>query len=70
MQQLSTVIGYWAGDKYILNAGYTAAYWQVAYPEQVKPIADLVKLTEGNTKYKNLYQIATDHACNDITAYN
>lgn len=58
MQQLSTVIGYWAGDKYILNAGYTAAYWQVAYPEQVKPIADLVKLTEGNEKYKNLYQIA------------
>src|SRR5690349_8774936 len=58
MQQLSTVIGYWAGDKYLLNAGYTAAYWQVAYPEQVKPIADLVKLTEGNAKYKNLYQIA------------
>src|SRR3982751_6918312 len=41
MQQLSTVIGYWAGDKYLLNAGYTAAYWQVAYPEQVKPIGDL-----------------------------
>ncbi|MEO8405923.1 MAG: hypothetical protein ABI480_15055, partial [Chitinophagaceae bacterium] len=35
MQELSTVIGYWAGDKYLLNADYTAAYWQVAYPEQV-----------------------------------
>jgi hypothetical protein len=58
MQQLSTVIGYWAGDKYLLNAGYTAAYWQVSYPEQVKPVADLVKLTEGKDQYKNLHQIA------------
>jgi len=58
MQQLSTVVGYWAGDKYILNQNYTAAYWQVAYPEHVKPIAYLVKLTEGKSQYKNLYQIA------------
>lgn len=58
MQQLSTVIGYWAGDKYLLNEGYTAAYWQVAYPEQVKPVVDLVKFTEGKDKYKNLHQIA------------
>jgi hypothetical protein len=58
MQQLSTVIGYWAGDKYLLNEAYTAAYWQVAYPEQVKPISDLVKFTEGKTQYKNLHQIA------------
>jgi hypothetical protein len=58
MQQLSTVIGYWAGDKYLLNQDYTAAYWQVAYPEQVKPIADLVKLTEGKDQHKNLHQIA------------
>lgn len=58
MQQLSTVIGYWAGDKYLLNADYTAAYWIVAYPEQVKPIADLVELTKGKDKYKNLHQIA------------
>ncbi len=58
MQQLSTVIGYWAGDKYILNADYTAAYWQVAYPEQVKPVTDLFKLTEGKDQYKNLHQIS------------
>lgn len=58
MQQLSTVIGYWAGDKYLLNEAYTAAYWQVAYPEQVKPVVDLVEFTRGKDKYKNLYQIA------------
>src|SRR5262245_39198316 len=26
MQGFATVISYWAGDKYILNSGYTAAY--------------------------------------------
>lgn len=70
MQGLSTVIGYWAGDKYLLNATYTAAYWGFdagfngsvngdgAYPEQVKPIVDIIQSTTGETQYKNLHQIA------------
>lgn len=68
MQGLSSVIGYWAGDKYILNATYTAAYWGFntgsittgngAYPEQVRPIVDVVHSTEGKVKYKNLHQVA------------
>lgn len=58
MQQMSTVIGYWAGDKYLLNPDYTAAYWQVSFPEQVKPASDLLKLTEGKEAYKNLYQVS------------
>ncbi|MEP6711774.1 MAG: SusD/RagB family nutrient-binding outer membrane lipoprotein [Ferruginibacter sp.] len=58
MQGLSTVIGYWAGDKYLLNEGYTAAYWTVAYPEQVKPVVDLVQFTKEKPQYKNLYQIS------------
>lgn len=58
MQGLSTVISYWAGDKYLLNEAYTTAYWQVAYPEQVKPIVDLVQFTKDKPQYKNLYQIS------------
>jgi hypothetical protein len=65
IQGFSTVIGYWAGDKYLLNPDYTAAYWGFgsgsggdgAYPEQVKPIVDLVEFTNGKAQYKNLYQI-------------
>jgi hypothetical protein len=57
IQGLSTVVGYWAGDKYLLNEGYTAAYWQVAYPEQVKPVVDLVNFTKDKEQYKNLHQI-------------
>ena len=57
MQQLSTVIGYWAGDKYILNPDYASAYWDKAYPDQVKPVVELVQFTKDKEKYKNLHQI-------------
>ena len=68
IQGFSSVISYWAGDKYILNSGYTAAYWGFsagtttggdgAYPEQVRPIVDVVQSTTGKPQYKNLHQIA------------
>lgn len=58
MQQLSHVAGYWAGDKYLLNEAYTASYFERAYAEQVKNIADLMKLTEDKPEHKNLHQIA------------
>jgi hypothetical protein len=58
MQGMSSVISYWAGDKYLLNEGYTGAYWERAYSEQVKPITDLVASTEGKAQNKNLHQIA------------
>ncbi|HMI01393.1 MAG TPA: SusD/RagB family nutrient-binding outer membrane lipoprotein, partial [Pedobacter sp.] len=62
MQGLSSVISYWAGDKYLLNEGYTAAYWGNnavgAYIEQVRPIVDVVEFTKGKTKYTNLRQVA------------
>jgi len=58
MQGFSTVIGYWAGDKYLLNEGYTSAYWGNAYSEQVKPIVDIVESTKDKAQYKNLNAIA------------
>lgn len=67
MQGLSSVIGYWAGDKYISNPTYTAAYWGFssnsitsgdgAYPEQVRLIVDLLAFTKGKKEYQNLHQI-------------
>ena len=58
MQATATVIGYWVGDKYLLSQGYAGAYFERAYSEQIKPIADLVVFTTGKPQYKNLYQIA------------
>jgi Starch-binding associating with outer membrane len=63
IQGTATSIGYWAGDKYLANPEYTAAYWQSdngadgAYSEQVKNIVDMVSTTAGVAKYNNLYQI-------------
>ncbi|HUH32775.1 MAG TPA: SusD/RagB family nutrient-binding outer membrane lipoprotein [Daejeonella sp.] len=57
MQQLSHVADYWVGDKYTLNEAYTAAYFERAYAEQVKNIADMLKLTENKPELKNLHQI-------------
>ena len=63
IQGFATSIGYWAGDKYLANPEYTAAYWQSdngadgAYAEQVKPIVDMVTTTTGKAQYNNLHQI-------------
>lgn len=58
MQGFSTVVSYWAGDKYLLTPWYTSAPWERAYAEQVKPIVDVVELTKDNEKYGNLHQVA------------
>ncbi|RVU00965.1 SusD/RagB family nutrient-binding outer membrane lipoprotein [Mucilaginibacter limnophilus] len=58
MQGFSSVVSYWAGDKYLLNEGYTAAYWEKSYSEQVKPIVDIIEWTKDKPQYKNLTQIA------------
>ncbi|MCX2573151.1 SusD/RagB family nutrient-binding outer membrane lipoprotein [Pedobacter sandarakinus] len=57
MQGMSSVIGYWAGDKYMLNEGYTAAYWEKAYPDQIKYAADLVEFTKDKPQYNNVHQM-------------
>jgi hypothetical protein len=68
IQGFSSVISYWAGDKYILNPGYTAAYFGFsgggatggdgAYPEQVRPIVDVIQSINGKPQYNNLTQVA------------
>ena len=62
MQGFSTVISYWAGDKYRLNAAYAAAYWGFsgdgAYYEQIRPIMDVIKTTADQPQYKNLHEMA------------
>lgn len=58
VQGMASVISYWAGDKYLLNEGYTAAYWEKSYSEQVKSVTDLVEQTRNKPQYKNLHQMA------------
>lgn len=58
IQHFSHVAGYWVGDKYNLNAGYAASYFERAYDEQVRRVQHLVEQTKGKTQYTNLYQMA------------
>jgi hypothetical protein len=62
MQHMSAVTADWPGDKYVQNEAYTAAYWGTAvagaYIEQVNPIVEAMRFTEGKERYKNLHQIS------------
>ncbi|SMG31387.1 SusD/RagB family nutrient-binding outer membrane lipoprotein [Sphingobacterium psychroaquaticum] len=62
IQGMSTVVSYWAGDKYMLNEGYTAAYWGTsavgAYIEQVRFIVDVIEFTKDKPEASNLYNVA------------
>jgi hypothetical protein len=56
MQQLANTSWY-AGDKYMQNDGWAASYFDVAYRDQVKYIADLLEITKDNPALSNLYQV-------------
>lgn len=58
MQGFATVMSYWSGDKYQLNAGYTSAYWERAYDEQVKRVVDLVEFTRDKPEFYNLHHLS------------
>lgn len=57
MQQLSNVSWY-AGDKYMQNDGWASSYFERAYPDQVKYITDVARITKDNSYLANLYQIS------------
>ncbi len=46
IQHLSATCGYWTGDKYTWNSGYSSSLFDRAYTEQVREIQDLVNTLE------------------------
>jgi len=47
MQHLAATCGYWSGDKYSYNGGYSSSLIDRAYNEQVKDIVDLINTLEA-----------------------
>ena len=41
MQHLAALPGYWVGDKYFYNAGYSSSLWDRYYPDVAKNLEDL-----------------------------
>ena len=46
IQHLSALCGYWSGDKYTYNGGYSSSLIDNAYREQVKDMQDLINTLE------------------------
>lgn len=57
MQHLAALPGYWAGDKYTYNAGYSASMWDRYYPNIAKNIEDLSVQTCADPEDANLCAI-------------
>lgn len=47
IQHYATLCGYWSGDKYTYNAGYSSSLFDRAYGETVKDIQDLIFTLEN-----------------------
>jgi hypothetical protein len=58
IQHLSSATGYWAGDKYTLNASYNSAYWDMNYTNGIKDIVEVVENTKDKADMSNIYNIA------------
>lgn len=62
MQHLATLPTYWVGDKYLYNAGYSAALWDRAFTNYIKDLTNLVEITdptvEGQEEFVNYHAIA------------
>ncbi len=46
MQHFASTCGYWVGDKYAYNGGYSSSLFDRAYTEQVKDMQDLINTLE------------------------
>ncbi len=49
IQHMSALCGYWTGDKYTYNGGYSSSLIDRAYNEQVKDMQDLINTLESGT---------------------
>ncbi len=50
MQHHASTAGYWTGDKYTYNAQYSGSWWERAYGDRVKTLADIIIQLENDTE--------------------
>jgi hypothetical protein len=62
MQIFATLPGYWSGDKYLRNSGYSSSLWDRAYNNYIKDLVNLVEVTDpevvGDNSQINYHAIA------------
>ncbi|GAB5518726.1 MAG: SusD/RagB family nutrient-binding outer membrane lipoprotein [Rhodothermales bacterium] len=57
MQHIAALPGYWSGDKYSYNAGYSSAMWDRYYPNIARNIEDLLVQTCADPEDANMCAI-------------
>ncbi|MCY4171542.1 MAG: SusD/RagB family nutrient-binding outer membrane lipoprotein [Bacteroidetes bacterium] len=57
IQHLAALPGYWSGDKYFYNPGYSAAMWDRYYPNISRNLEDLLVQTAADPEMVNMHHI-------------
>ena len=63
IQHNASLAGYWSGDKYLLNEGYSSSLWDRYYPDPIKTLTHIVDQTAGVAESENLNAMATIMRC-------
>ncbi|MDW3194974.1 MAG: SusD/RagB family nutrient-binding outer membrane lipoprotein [Cytophagales bacterium] len=59
IQHNASLAGYWSGDKYLYNAGYSASLWDRYYPDVLKSLTHVVDRSAGVAGSENLHAVAS-----------
>ena len=69
IQHFATLPGYWTGDKYTYNAGYSSSLFDRNYTTTVKSMADIIDKTDPSSNLHNvtlIWWVATFHRITDL----
>lgn len=69
IQHFATLPGYWSGDKYLYNAGYSSSLFDRNYPTTIKSMADIFDKVDPGTNLYNItliWWVATMHRITDM----
>lgn len=69
IQHFATTAGYWSGDKYTYNAGYSSSLFDRNYPSTVKSMVDILDKTDPSSNLHNvtlIWWVATMHRLTDM----
>ena len=53
VQHLAHTAGYWSGDKYYFNAGYSASYFDAYFDRYIRELFDVIEITKDKDEFKN-----------------
>lgn len=69
IQHFATLPGYWSGDKYLYNAGYSSSLFDRNYSTTIKSMVDILDKTDPGSNLYNatlIWWVATMHRLTDM----